>query len=134
MKKPSSFRPFHALLQLDYHEYEILIVNDGSKDRNLRDSRRDFPCSEQIPIAFRQRVKHQPVKAVYQSKKLHNLRVIDKENGGSKADASNAGINGARYGLFMPLDADTILERDCLKLMVQPYLMNADTVGVGGNG
>lgn len=122
----------HALLQLDYHEYEILIVNDGSKDRTLEILNEHFQL-EQIPIAFRQRVKHQPVKAVYQSKTLHNLRVIDKENGGSKADASNAGINGARYGLFMPLDADTILERDCLKLMVQPYLMNPDTVGVGGN-
>ncbi|HQU83465.1 MAG TPA: glycosyltransferase [Pyrinomonadaceae bacterium] len=122
----------HALLQIDYPEFEILIVNDGSKDRTLEILTEEFEL-EQAPIAFRQRVKHQPVKAVYQSKKLPNLRVIDKENGGSKADASNAGINGARYGLFMPLDADTILERDCLKLMVQPYLMNPDTVGVGGN-
>ena len=86
-----------------------------------------------MPVAFRQRIQHKPVKAVYQSKIHHNLRVIDKENGGCKADASNAGINGAKYGLFMPLDADTILERDCLKLMVQPYLLNPDTVGVGGN-
>lgn len=121
-----------ALLQLDYPEFEILIVNDGSKDNSIALLTSEFAL-EELPVAFRQRIQHKPVKAVYQSKVHHNLRVIDKENGGCKADASNAGINGAKYGLFMPLDADTILERDCLKLMVQPYLLNPDTVGVGGN-
>ena len=121
-----------ALLQLDYPEYEILIVNDGSKDNSLAVLTQEYAL-EALPMAFRQRIKHKPVKTVYQSKLHPNLRVIDKENGGSKADASNAGINGARYGLFMPLDADTILERDCLKLMVQPFMMNPHTVGVGGN-
>lgn len=122
----------HALLQLDYPEFEIIIVNDGSTDNSLTVLTAEFDL-DILPVAFRQRIKHKPVKAVYQSKKHPNLRVIDKENGGCKADASNAGINGAKFGLFMPLDADTILERDCLKLMVQPYLLNPDTVGVGGN-
>ncbi len=121
-----------ALLQLDYPEFEIIIVNDGSKDNSIAVLTEEFKL-EILPVAFRRRIEHKPVKAVYQSKIHHNLRVIDKENGGCKADASNAGINGARYGLFMPLDADTILERDCLKLMVQPFLLNPDTVGVGGN-
>lgn len=121
-----------ALLQLDYAEFEILIVNDGSKDRTLEVLTREFDLVE-VPTAFRKRVDHKPVRAVWQSKKYVNLRVIDKENGGCKADASNAGINGARYGLFMPLDADTILNRDCLTLMVQPFMLNPDTIGVGGN-
>ena len=121
----------YALLQLEYPEYEIAIVNDGSKDRTLQILIDEFEM-EIFPIAFRQRIKHKPVKAIYQSSKYPNLRVIDKENGGSKADASNAGINGAKYGLFMPLDADTILERQCLQLMVQPFLNNPQTVAVGG--
>lgn len=121
-----------ALLQLDYPEYEILVVNDGSKDGTLDVLTREFDLV-MIPTAFRKRIEHKPVKAIYQSKKYPNFRVIDKENGGSKADASNAGINGARFGLFMPLDADTILNRDCLNLMVQPFLLNPDMVGVGGN-
>jgi cellulose synthase/poly-beta-1,6-N-acetylglucosamine synthase-like glycosyltransferase len=121
-----------ALLQLEYHDYEILVVNDGSKDDTLQVLIDEFDL-EAMPVAFRQRIKHKPVRAVYQSKTYGNLRVIDKENGGCKADASNAGINGARYGLFMPLDADTILDRNCLHLMVQPYLFNPDTIGVGGN-
>lgn len=121
-----------ALLQLDYPEFEILVVNDGSKDRTLAVLTAEFDLVE-LPVAFRKRIEHSPVRAVFQSKKYPNLRVIDKENGGSKADACNAGINGARYGLFMPLDADTILNRDCVTLMVQPFLLNPDTVGVGGN-
>lgn len=121
-----------ALLQLDYPDFEILVVNDGSKDKTLEVLTKAFELVE-LPTAFRKRIDHKPVKAVFQSKKYPNLRVIDKENGGSKADASNAGINGARYGLFMPLDADTILNRDCVTLMVQPFLLNPDTVGVGGN-
>lgn len=121
-----------ALLQLDYPEFEILVVNDGSKDNTLGVLSEEFAL-EQLPVAFRKRLEHKPVRAMYQSRIHQRLRVIDKENGGCKSDASNAGINGARYGLFMPIDADTILERDCLKYMVQPFLLNPDTVGVGGN-
>ncbi|HMO82108.1 MAG TPA: glycosyltransferase [Pyrinomonadaceae bacterium] len=121
-----------ALLQIEYHEYEILVINDGSNDRTLDVLIDEFDMVA-VPTAFRRRVEHKPIRAVYQSRKYSALRVIDKENGGCKADASNAGVNGARYGLFMPLDADTILNRDCLIYMIQPFLLNPDTVGVGGN-
>jgi cellulose synthase/poly-beta-1,6-N-acetylglucosamine synthase-like glycosyltransferase len=122
----------YSLLQLEYPEYEILIVNDGSKDRTLEILTEEFDL-EEFPYAFRYRIQHKPIKRVFQSKMYPNLRVIDKENGGAKADASNAGINGARYGLFMPLDADTILDRNCLKILVQPFLLRPETIAVGGN-
>ena len=120
-----------ALLQLDYPEFEIVIVNDGSTDGMLKLLIDKFDLKV-FPAAIRQSIEHKPIKAVYQSRKNPKFRVVDKENGGCKADASNAGINAAKYGLFMPLDADTILERDCLKLLIQPYLQNPDTVAVGG--
>lgn len=121
-----------ALFQLNYPQYEIVVVNDGSKDKTL-DLLKEYFDLEPFPMAFRQRLKHKPVRGIYQSRKHPNLRVVDKINGGCKADAANAGINATRYGLYMPLDADTILERECLNLLVQPYLFDPKMVAVGGN-
>ncbi|MEJ7861622.1 MAG: glycosyltransferase [Pyrinomonadaceae bacterium] len=121
----------HSLLQLDYPMFEIVVVNDGSKDKTLEVLKEEFRLVE-FPEAFRYRIGHKPVRAVYQSTVYPEIRVIDKENGGSKADASNAGINGARFSLFCPLDADTVLQPDSLKLLVQPFLENPETIAVGG--
>lgn len=120
-----------SLLQLNYPEFEIVIVNDGSKDRTLEVLKSEFAMVK-LPEAFRERIKCAPVGGVYQSTLYPEIRMIDKENGGSKADACNAGINAARFPLFCPLDADTILERDSIKLLVQPFLEDSRTVGVGG--
>lgn len=121
-----------ALLQLDYPQFEIIVVNDGSTDNMFELLERTYSL-EEFPAAIRQSIQHQPIEKVFQSRTHPNVRVVNKVNGGCKADASNAGINCAKYGLFMPLDADTILERDCLKLLVQPYLLNSQTIAVGGS-
>jgi cellulose synthase/poly-beta-1,6-N-acetylglucosamine synthase-like glycosyltransferase len=121
----------HSLLQLDYPAFEIVVVNDGSKDKTLEVLKQEFRLVE-FPEAFRYRINHKPVRTVYQSTIFPQLRVIDKENGGGKADASNAGINGARFSLVCPLDADTVLQPDSLKLLVQPFLVNSETIAVGG--
>ncbi|MEX5452678.1 glycosyltransferase family 2 protein, partial [Stutzerimonas stutzeri] len=71
------------------------------------------------------------VQAIYRSRRYANLRVVDKANGG-KADALNAGINAARYGLFCGVDADSILQRDSLLRVVQPFLEDERTIAAGG--
>lgn len=120
-----------SLLALDYPEFEILIVNDGSKDGTLEILKKEFKLVP-LPVAFRRRIKHKPIRRMYQSLVYPELRVIDKINGGCKSDAINAGINGARYPLFTPLDADTILERDSLKRLAQPFLEDPRTIATGG--
>jgi cellulose synthase/poly-beta-1,6-N-acetylglucosamine synthase-like glycosyltransferase len=119
-----------SLLQLNYPEFEVLVVNDGSSDRTLDALRQEFNL-ELVPEAFRVRVETRPVRGVYRSRKHPNLRVIDKENGG-KADALNAGINGARFPLFCSLDADSVLQRDSLHRLVLPFLEDSRTVAAGG--
>lgn len=120
----------HSLLKLDYPTFEIVVVNDGSKDKTLEVLKEEFRLVE-FPEAFPYRIRHKPVRAVFQSTVYPELRVIDKENGG-KADASNAGLNGARFPLVCPLDADTVLQPDSLRLLVQPFLEDPYTVAVGG--
>jgi len=120
-----------SLLQLSYSEFELVVVNDGSKDETLEVLKREFKLAP-FPEAYRIRLPSKPVRAIYLSTTHANLRVIDKENGG-KADSQNAGINAARYPLFCVLDSDSILDRDSLRRTVQPFLENPLTVACGGS-
>ncbi len=119
-----------SLLQLDYPEFEIVVVNDGSKDRTMEALIEAFEL-EPFPEAYWRRLKTKDLRTIYHSRTITNLRVIDKENGG-KADALNVGINASRYPLFCAMDADSILQRDSLRRVVEPFLDDPDTVATGG--
>lgn len=119
-----------SLLQLHYPEFEIVVVNDGSKDNTLDVLKREFdliPCTD----AWSLRVASKPVHGAYVSRRHENLRVVDKENGG-KADSLNAGINHSLYPLFCAVDADSVLQRDSLRRVVQPFLVDPLCVAAGG--
>lgn len=120
-----------SLLQLHYHEYEIVVINDGSTDDTLRVLEREFSLVP-FPETYRKQLDAQPIRGVYRSTLYNNLRVIDKENGG-KADSLNAGINFSRYPLFCTVDADSILQHDSLQKVVQPFLEDSLVVAAGGS-
>lgn len=120
-----------SMLSLDYPDFEILIVNDGSTDATLDILTREF---ELVPVEEPAEVwlSHRPVLGVYRSRAAANLWVIDKVNGG-KADAQNAAICLSRSDYFCVVDGDTILEREALLRAVQPFLDEPDrTIAVGG--
>lgn len=119
-----------SLLQLRYPQFEIVVVNDGSKDGTLPALIEAFGLKT-FPEALRVRLRTARVRGVYRSPAHPDLRVIDKENGG-KADALNAGINASRYPLFCALDADGILQPDSLSRVVRPFLEDSRTVATGG--
>jgi cellulose synthase/poly-beta-1,6-N-acetylglucosamine synthase-like glycosyltransferase len=120
-----------SLLSLHYPNYEIIVVNDGSKDATLARLLEAFEC-EPTQRAYEELIDHQDIRGLYNSKKFPRLLVVDKENGG-KADALNAGINLSRCPLVCAVDADSILESDALLRAVQPFIESADkVVAVGG--
>lgn len=119
-----------SMLQLNYPSFEVIVVNDGSKDRTVETALREFglqPFSE----VHRHRIPTKPVRATYRSARYPNLRFIDKENGG-KADALNAGINASVNPLFCGIDADSILQQDSLVKCVRPFLEDRRTICTGG--
>ena len=120
----------HSLLQISYSEFEVLVINDGSTDDTLEVLIKEFSLKP-FPEVSRIQIKTKPVRTIYRSGKYPNLRVIDKENGG-KADSSNAGINASGYPLFCVVDADSVLSRNSLETVVEPFVTDPTTVASGG--
>lgn len=119
-----------SMFQLDYPEFEVIVINDGSKDDTLGVLVREFGLRA-FPEAYRIAVPVQPVRAIYCSPSHPRLRVIDKANGG-KADGLNAGINAARFDLFCAVDADSILERQSLRRIARPFMEDRRVIACGG--
>ena len=119
-----------ALLQVEYPQFEIVVVNDGSTDATLATLQAAFDL-QPFPEALWRRLPTQEVRSVYQSGVHPNLRVVDKIHGG-KADALNVGINASRYPLFCAIDADSILQRDALRRVAEPFLDDPTAIASGG--
>lgn len=120
-----------SLCILDYPEFEIIVIDDGSKDRTAeilinemelkrteRPIRRQVLCQEMLEI----------YETVYSG---HSITLVRKKNGG-KGDALNMGINVSRYPYFLSLDADSVLQKDALKKMIMPILSDSRVIAVGG--
>ena len=120
------------LIELDYPEVEIVVVNDGSQDRTLEELEQEFRLRPVRTFYFSE-VKCAPVRALYRSETDPMLVVVDKEAAGSKADAINAGLNVATSPYVCVVDADSVLERDSLLRIMLPVVQDPErVVAVGG--
>lgn len=120
-----------SMLALKYPQLELIVINDGSKDRTLERLIEAFSL-DAIARAHDLAVPHAPIRGIYGSPAYPQLIVVDKENGG-KADAINAGINIARNPLFCVVDADSVLEGEALLRAVRPFMEDPQRmVAVGG--
>lgn len=120
-----------SLLQLNYPDFELIVIHDGGKDNTMGVMIDTFEMHP-YPAAFQYDVPCERIKCVYKSDKYPNLVLVDKVNGGGKADANNAGINISRKELFCSMDADSILERDALQRVVRLFLSVPNTIAAGG--
>lgn len=122
-----------SLLALNYPQFEVIVVNDGSSDNTLAVLVEAFGLKLFPKKAARYQLVTLPIRNVYHNPDLPQLFVIDKGNSG-KGDSLNAGINLARYPLICSIDADSILEPDALLWIAKVYMERpAETVALGGN-
>ncbi|MBE6701258.1 MAG: glycosyltransferase family 2 protein [Ruminococcaceae bacterium] len=120
-----------SLLTLDYKLYEIVVVDDGSKDTTSQ-KLIDAYNMHQVRRPLHRSIECQPEEFIYESHEQKvPLTLIRKKNGG-KADALNMGINAAQYPYFICMDADSVLQYDSLKKLVVPVLEEENVVAVGG--
>jgi cellulose synthase/poly-beta-1,6-N-acetylglucosamine synthase-like glycosyltransferase len=123
-----------ALLSLYYPNFEIIIVNDGSKDDTLVKIIEAYEL-EKVPYVIDYKIECREILDIYKSKKkaFNNLTIINKINGG-KADALNAGINIAKGQYFIAIDVDSIIDPYALQKMVLPFLTETDkrVIATGG--
>ena len=119
-----------ALLSLNYPEFEVIVVNDASKDNTLNLLIERFQLYHVEPI-FRYQLKTAEVKAIYRSTLFKNLTVVDKYNGG-KADALNCGLNISKYTLFCGIDADTLILPNALVQLARPFIQDPSRTVVSG--
>jgi GT2 family glycosyltransferase/DNA-binding beta-propeller fold protein YncE len=92
-----------SLEKLTYPDYEIILVNDGSKDR-----------TSEIGRSFAK------------------VRVIDTPNAGLSA-ARNVGLAEAAGEIVAYTDSDTRVDRDWLTFLVQPFLTSDVVASGGPN-
>lgn len=97
------------LSELSYPDFEIIVVNDGSKDHTgeiIKNIANKYEC----------------------------LRVIDcKENRG-KANALHIAAHASRFEYLVCIDSDAILDNDAPYYLIQHFLNNGERVGaVTGN-
>lgn len=107
----TAIKTLNNLLLQDYHDYEIIFIDDGSTDNTFKNVSGVFKDNECI-------------------------KIFSKPNGG-KASALNAGIGYATGDYIVCIDADTLLMPDAVRqLMYYFSLPNAtkkNVTAVAGN-
>ncbi len=101
-----------SLLALDYPEFEVIVINDGSRDATLEVLDKAFRLRPEA-TEYRDLLGTAPVRALLRSQLDARLRVVDKPNSG-KADSLNVGLALTRMPLVVTIDSDSLLAPSAL--------------------
>ena len=120
-----------CLLNLNYPEFEIIVVDDCSTDRTMDILKAKLDL-ESVHNPYVNHFNSGKIKGLYKSRKHPQVTVLSEEGGKKKAGAVNAGLNLARYKYVCVVDADTILQPDALmKVMAHVQKAPEKIIGVG---
>lgn len=95
-----------SVLRSNYEGFEVIVIDDGSTDNSY----------ELVSSSFRDDAR---------------VTCFTKENGG-KSRALNLGLEHAKGSIFIAIDADTIFDKDAIRLMVR-YFADPQVAAVSGN-
>ena len=95
-----------SVLNSDYNDFEVIVVDDGSTDDSYK--------------LASERFKDEP-----------RVRILRKANGG-KSRALNLALEKAKGGVFIAIDADTLFDKNAIRLMVR-YFADPKVAAVSGN-
>ncbi|MEE9415984.1 MAG: glycosyltransferase [Acidimicrobiales bacterium] len=119
-------------LSQDYPKLEVIVVNDGSKDRTMEIMLEAFEMAlveENPPPGV---IHTEEVFAIYRSQSDSRLWFVDKAPAGAKADNANVGLNLATQPFVVVMDADEFMETDCItRCMVEVMAQPDDVIAVG---
>lgn len=118
-----------SLVNIDYPNYCVLIINDGSTDETFN-VLNQYLFLHTVFIKESNLLCYERINSVCRSRRYPNFFVINKNNGG-KADALNAGIACSRADCVVTLDADCILKQDAISIMNQVF-QDEKVVAAGG--
>jgi len=124
-----------SLLSNHYVNYDVIIVNDGSKDDSLEKLIKAYDLVK-IDYVINNQIPTKPLReGVFKSTNpaFEKLIVVDKENGG-KADALNTGLNISPNKYVACIDVDCLLLEESLLKMIKPFLETTDSKVIAAGG
>lgn len=124
-----------SLLSNHYVNYDVIIVNDGSKDDSLEKLIKAYDLVK-IDYLINPAIKTKPLRSgVFKSTNpaFEKLTIVDKENGG-KADALNMGLNISPNKYVACIDVDCLLIEDALQKLIKPFLEATDYKVIAAGG
>lgn len=131
------FNCIQSLLQSNYPNTNIIIINDGSTDETMEILTDIYKLQKKPRIKFSKKTALSTIKVAGKLKESYislthpNLTVIDKTNSG-KSDALNFGLNACRTPLFITMDGDSVIEKNAINEILFYMLIRPHTIAVGG--